>query len=186
MSRRAVNKTLAGWFGIVALAMGVLAIAATACSGDGGDGEQAALEQYFQSARSLDVAYEEQYDLFQQQLDGELAGATIEEETVEALRNNFGANLSIFTDYVDGLDDLAEPDSLTDAHSASIDALRIYLERLQDAKDQLADAGSISEIETIYADEDLDAANDQAVRTCIALQDVATEKGIEIDIGCRD
>ena len=168
---------------LLALLLFVVGSAAAACGGD--DGEQAALEQYFQSARSLDVAYEEQYDVFQQQLDAELAAA-VEEETLESLRNNFGANLAIFTDFVDGLDDLAEPDSVRDAHNASIDALRIYLERLQEAKEQLADAGSVSEIEAIYADEDLDAANDQAVRTCIALQNIATKIGIEIDIGCLD
>ena len=41
-------------------------------------------------------------------------------------------------------------------------------------------------MEAIYADEDLDAANDQAVRTCIALENIATKIGIEIDIGCLD
>ena len=169
---------------LLALLVCALGSAAAACGG--GDGEQAALEQYFQSAKDLDVAYEEQYDLFRQQLDAELAAVAVEEEALEPLRYNFGANLAIFTDFVDGLDDLAEPDSVRDAHNASIDALRAYLDRLQEAKDQLADAGSVSEMEAIYADEDLDAANDQAVRTCIALQNIATKIGIEIDIGCLD
>lgn len=169
---------------LLALLVCALGSAAAACGG--GDGEQAALEQYFQSAKDLDVAYEEQYDLFRQQLDAELAAVAVEEEALEPLRYNFGANLAIFTDFVDGLDDLSEPDSVRDAHSASIDALRAYLDRLQEAKDQLADAGSVSEMEAIYADEDLDAANDQAVRTCIALQNIATKIGIEIDIGCLD
>ena len=169
---------------LLALLVCALGSAAAACGG--GDREQAALEQYFQSAKDLDVAYEEQYDLFRQQLDAELAAVAVEEEALEPLRYNFGANLAIFTDFVDGLDDLAEPDSVRDAHNASIDALRAYLDRLQEAKDQLADAGSVSEMEAIYADEDLDAANDQAVRTCIALQNIATKIGIEIDIGCLD
>ena len=169
---------------LLALLVCALGSAAAACGG--GDPEQAALEQYFQSAKDLDVAYEEQYDLFRQQLDAELAAVAVEEEALEPLRYNFGANLAIFTDFVDGLDDLSEPDSVRDAHNASIDALRAYLDRLQEAKDQLADAGSVSEMEAIYADEDLDAANDQAVRTCIALQNIATKIGIEIDIGCLD
>ncbi len=168
---------------LLALLLFVVGSAAAACGG--GDGEQAALEQYFQSARSLDVAYEEQYDLLQQQLDAELAAA-VEEEALESLRNNFGANLAIFTDFVDELDDLAEPDSVRDAHNASIDALRIYLERLQEAKEQLADAGSVSEIEAIYADAELAAAQARADETCIALQNIATKIGIEIDIGCLD
>ncbi|MCH8950087.1 MAG: hypothetical protein IIB87_06900, partial [Chloroflexi bacterium] len=157
---------------LLALLLFVVGSAAAACGGD--DGEQAALEQYFQSARSLDVAYEEQYDVFQQQLDAELAAA-VEEETLESLRNNFGANLAIFTDFVDGLDDLAEPDSVRDAHNASIDALRIYLDRLQEAQEQLADAGSVSEIEAIYADAELAAAQASADETCIALQNIATK-----------
>ncbi len=169
---------------LLVLLLFVVGSAAAACGG--GDGEQAALEQYFQSAKDLDVAYEEQYDVLRQQFDAELAAAAVEEETLESLRNNFGANLAIFTDFVNGLDDLSEPDSVRDAHGAAIDALRIYLERLQETKEQLADAGSVSEIEAIYADEDLDAANDQAVRTCIALQNIATKIGIEIDIGCLD
>ena len=134
---------------LLALLLSALASAAAACGG--GDGEQAALEQYFQSAKDLEVTYKEQYDLFQQQLDAELATA-VGEEALESLRNNFGAHLTIFTDFVNGLNDLAEPDSVTDAHNASIDALRIYLQRLQKANEQLADAGSISEIEAIYAD----------------------------------
>ncbi|MCH8026060.1 MAG: hypothetical protein IH866_04625 [Chloroflexi bacterium] len=161
-----------------------LGSAAVACGG--GDGEQAALEQYFQSAQSLDVAYEDQYDLFQRRLDAELAAATEEEEALEPLRNNFGANLAIFTDFVSGLENLAAPDSVKDAHDAAIDALRIYLDRLQEAKEQLAEADSVSELQAIYTAEDLDAANDQAVRTCIALQNIATKIGIEIDIGCLD
>ncbi len=171
---------------LLALLVCALGSAAAACGGGDGDGEQAALEQYFQSAKDLDVAYEEQYDLFRQQLDVELAAVAVEEEALESLRYNFGANLAIFTDFVDGLDDLAEPASVRDAHNASIDALRVYLDRLQEAKEQLADAGSVSEMGAIYADEDLDAANDQAVRTCIALQNIATEIGIEVDIGCLD
>ncbi len=169
---------------LLALLLCVLGSAAAACGG--GNGEQAALEQYFQSAKELDVAYEEQHDLFQQQLDAELAAAAVEEEALEPLRTNFGANLTIFTDFVNGLDDLAEPDSVKEAHKAAIDALRVYLDRLQEATEQLAEAGSVSEFEAIYTDEDLDAANDQAVRTCIALQNIATKIGIEIDIGCSD
>ena len=168
---------------LLALLLSALASAAAACGG--GDGEQAALEQYFQSAKDLDVAYEEQHDLFQQQLDAELATA-VGEEALESLRNNFRANLTIFTDFVNGLNDLAEPDSVTDAHNASIDALRIYLQRLQKANEQLADAGSISEIEAIYADAELAAAQASADETCIALQNIATKIGIEIDIGCLD
>ncbi len=168
------------------LALLVCAFGSAAAACGGGDGEQAALKQYFQSAKDLDVVYEEQYDLFQQQLNAELAAVAVEEEALEPLRNNFGANLAIFTDFVNGLDDLAEPDSVKDAHNAAIDALRVYLDRLQETKEQLADAGSVSELESIYADEDLDAANDQAVRTCIALQNIATKIGIEIDIGCLD
>ena len=169
---------------LLALLLFVVGSAAAACGGTKED--RAALEQYFQSARSLDVAYEEQYDMLRQQLDAELAEVTEEEETLESLRNNFGANLAILTDFVNGLDHLAEPESVKDAHNAAINALRVYLDRLQDAKERLADAGSISETAAIYADEDLDAANDQAVRTCIALQDIATRNGIEIDIGCLD
>ncbi len=155
-----------------------LGTTAAACGGD-----DLTLEEYFQRMETLDDAANERFEPLVEALDQEFES---EADQVEATRAFFNADIPILRDFVDALDDLDPPTEVEDPHEEFVAAGRDQVDAFQDLTGRMTVVESISELEELLDDPELDAASDRFDKACFELQEIAADNGIAFDLGCED
>ncbi|MEX2160249.1 MAG: hypothetical protein WEB04_12685 [Dehalococcoidia bacterium] len=166
----------------------VLTIAAlgAACSDDGG-GKTLTLDEYFQQ---LDAIQNENDATFatQEASAEEPAEDASGEELAAFLRDSVTESADTLRDTGSKGGDLEPPDEVADAHDDIVAAINTAADALDAAADDVPDTLTIEELAdgTFFDDEALNAAFDGITTACNALEAIATENNITVDLACDE
>ena len=167
----------------VLLAFGALA------AGCGGGGTLT-IEEYFQELGRLNASAEERIDAVYEAAFAEVDEANFEslplEEQVEVFKDIFDAFPPLLENFLDDAKDLDPPAEVEDLHNDSVRAGDDFLEAIRDVAGQIDDVQSQVELDALAEDEATDAASERFDQACVALQDLADENDIDVDLACGD
>ena len=167
-------------FLMVALAVVGGSLLLAACGG--GDGEELSLDEYFQQLDSI----EEGIKTGTAALDEASAGVIGED--VEATRDYIDGYQGIVGEAANDMKDLDPPSEVGDAHDEFVAALSGMVSVWGDLSDRLGDVETTTEMQTLLmdtqAEEPWQTATQRFTEACRALQGIADEKGIDIDLDC--
>jgi hypothetical protein len=167
---------------VVAIVAGSLLLAACG-GGDGGDGEEVSLDEYFQ-----------QFDAIEEGMAVSVSGLD------DASEGIIGEDLAATQDYVDGYQAIVEqglndvralnpPSEAKDAQDEFVTALSNMVSVWGDLSDRLADVGTTSEMQTLLTEMVNETswleATDRFTEACRGLQGIADENGIEVTLDCE-
>lgn len=163
------------------LTLGVLA---GACDGgDGGDDgdDERGLEEYFQQLETSFQSIQGRFDT----LEDEFPQAFIEPA---ATRDALDAIAEVTGESRDALGEIDPPDEARQAHNEFLDSTASFQQFMEEVAGQLAGIESATEMEQVLAEYEsqLEAARARGGAACNALQDIADENGIVVDLGCGE
>jgi hypothetical protein len=162
----------------VVLGSVVLAIVAAACGG--GD---LSLEEYFSKMDDLQTSFDQQGTALQTQVQGALQGVTDSEDQLTVFKGFLEDSLKATDDLVVKLKALDPPSEAQDAHDDFVAAGTAVRDGLEDVIDRYGEFGSIEEISQFFTTELADVEQ-QGTDACNALQKVADDNDIGVDLSC--
>lgn len=160
---------------VVVLAVAVL----TAACGD--DDATLTVEEYFAQVEAAGNEFAERGDA----ADAEL---TESEDPVADAKRIIPEFEDILDDFVGVLEGITPPEEVAEAHDAAIEAGRDALDALRDAADAVADVDDLGGLVEFFEGPAMTAFGEAGQRfeeSCTDLQDVASEKGLEVDLRCN-
>ena len=176
-------KSLA--FSLAAALLLALGTVAAACGGGGGN--KLTLEEYFQK---LDSVQEQADATFatQEASTGEPSQDASGEELAAFLRDNVTSSADVLRDAAADVNDLEPPDEVADAHSDIAAAINDLVAAFDDLADSVPDTLTPAELEqgTFFNSTELNAADEQFVAACNALEQIASDNGITVDLACEE
>ena len=161
-----------------------LALAFGACGDgekkDGGDGAAGplTLEQYFDKLQPLATKLDEDGNALDQRIRGTL--------DIDEAKSVFGEYVTVLEGFVDELETLEPPAQAQQAHDGAVAAGRAFAAEFQRAVDQGRDAETFEDLFAGAEGESFGAASEAFTATCFALEQVADDNGITVDLGCRE
>ena len=163
-----------------------LATFGVACKNGGGG---LSLEEYFQKLDSI----QEQADATfatQEASTGEPSQDASGEELAAFLRDNVTSSADVLRDAAADVDDLEPPDEVTDAHNDLVAAINDLVAAFDDMADSVPDTLTLAELEnagsTFFNSDELNAADEQFVAACNALESVGADNNITVDLACEE
>ena len=164
---------------VAALALLVAAFAA-AC----GDGDELTLEEYFQRIEAL----EDDLNAEEEELLAEIATvstvAATEEEELEILKEFMAVLIPLARSYVEGLERIDPPSEVEDVHNEAV-ALQVEArETIEDLNERVQRIESADELEEFEFELETADFLDRRDQNCFALEAIAEENGIFVDLGC--
>jgi hypothetical protein len=158
-----------------------LLLALGTVTGACGGGEKLTLEEYFQQMQAITAEAVEEADALDEQIDD------LEEDDFEGLRGLFVANTAITSEVFDEMDGMDPPAEVQDAHNEFVAAGGQMVELMEAFGDDLADVESTSELEQAF--DRLVGLEEATVRidtACLALEEIAADNGIDVDLDCDE
>ena len=157
---------------------------ATLAAACGDDGETLTLEEYFQRLDAVDNEADERG----QALEDEFPQAFEEPKPTQEFINSLTA---LVRDFVDSLEQIDPPAQVEDAHNDAAAAGTDFAQVLEEAAPQIEGVESASELEEMLGDlfaEDSEfaAADEQFTNSCVALQQIADDNEIDVDLECEE
>ena len=168
----------------LSLVIVLLGAIAAACGGGDGDGDPLTIGRYFERLETLAGRFEDRGTELEEEFD--VASATSDDELVELSQDFLRGGLAVLQDFVDDLDRLAPPAGVADAHDTAVDAGRAAVSAFQDVVDQAEDAVSAADLAPLFELFAEGAAFDQFSEGCFALQEIADDTGISVDLQCGE
>jgi hypothetical protein len=163
-------------FSLIAATVLALGAAAGAC---GGGGEELTLEEYFQKMQAISAEAVQETEALDEKFEA------LEEDDFGGLRDLFAANTAITADTFGDMDDIDPPGEVEDAHIEFVDAGEDVAELMEGFGDDLADVDSTSELEQAFERVvGLEAASARIDTACAALEKIAAENDISVDLDC--
>ena len=161
----------------------LLAFAATAVAcGD----DSLTLEEYFQQLEALTATAEERGAEFQDAFDAQVDAVASEEEWLAVLEDAFTKSQLIFTTFADGLTELNPPAVVEELHNEFVDVSAELLASLEEVLNEL-DLDSVANLfDGLLEESGANQAGERFDKTCAALQDIADENEIDVDLDCED
>lgn len=163
------------------LALGTIA---AACGGGA-----SSLEEYFQEVEQLRGDVVRQSDRLQDGFDQAVAvadSADSEEATVQAFRDFFAGAAAIFAEFVADIDALEPPDAVADAHREAVEAFEDSQVAISNFSVRLTQVESQAELDGLLETFSTEPAFDRFEEACLALQEIADENAIAVDLDCVD
>ena len=156
------------------------AFTAVAC---GDDSE--ALKEYFDRVAAADEQIDQQLEALENPTDREFASA---EEELAAIQGFYNATPPLIRDFISVLEEIDPPAEVEDAHKEVVDAARASAEEWEAQADQLNEAESLRDLIAKLFVENLalKAAGERFAEACLAVQDIADENEIDVDLDCED
>ena len=170
----------------VSLFVGTLLLALSAvvaaCGGGGGGGGELTLEEYFQRLEAVSSAYEQRGDALFENFGEEF---DTEEDQVRATQEFWKEFLVLLEEFIGDLDDVNPPSEAEAAHEDSVDAGGEMLEAFQELVDQVAQAETLEELAERFDDVEFEESSDRFGQACVALEAIADENDIDVDLDCE-
>lgn len=163
----------------------VLAIAGlgAACSDDDSGKTTLSLDEYFQQ---LDEVQNDTDARFAELEEPTPAPDASDEERADLLRENLQEWVDILRDAAEAAGDLEAPDEVDQAHNDLADGAGATADAIQSVIDDLPDALTLAELESgeFFDTPDLNAASMSIDEACVALQQIAADNSIDVDLEC--
>ena len=166
-----------------ALLVGLATFGAACKNGGGG----LSLEEYFQELDSI----QEQTDATfatQEASAGEPAADASGEELTAFFRDNITGSADILRGAAADVDGIDPPDEVADAHSDLVATTNELVAVLDDMADSIPDTITLADLEqgTFFDNEELNAADEQFLAACSALEQIASDNNITVDLNCEE
>ncbi len=169
---------------LVSLVVGAMLLAlstvAGACGGGGGGGKLT-LEEYFQRLEAVSTGYEQRGDALFESFGEEFDS---EEEQIRATQEFWKDFLVLLEEFIGDLGDVDPPSEAAAVHEDSVDAGADMLMAFQEIVDQVTQAETLEELAEGFEDIELEESSDRFDQTCVELQGIADDNGIDVDLDC--
>jgi hypothetical protein len=162
-----------------------LAAAAVACGGGG----PSSLEDYFERLDEIRDDVSERSDTLNRDFGDELDAAATDDEELQTIQGFYSEFASLMIGAVDDLGALGPPQEAESLHGDFVDVQSDGLALLSDLVEELNDAESPSDAEERFDEMFVDALGEISRRedeACFALQRLADDKDIGVDLDCGD
>ena len=163
-------------FVLVAISLLIVGSLAVAC---GGADETLTFEEYF-------ARFDELGDQFEAGL--QEAGTDVptdnEDDALSVIRENLVSPVALYAIFVRGVSELKPPDGITSEHEELEEAMRAFGDVLTEYSGEISNVASMEELQALASNEALEAAGTRAEEACLALQQIAANAGIELDLNC--
>jgi len=171
---------------MITIAAGLLVLSgalAGACK-NGGGGGQLTIDEYIQQIVSTDQAHEARANPFRSQLDQAFAGlsdsAPVPAEAVTA----FGGLIDEEEKFLGEVSDIDPPEEAADLHQEAIDSLQEDHDLLAQTVSQINETTTFAQLQQLFESEDLAQAETRRTDACLAIQQFASDNGVEVDLTC--
>jgi len=151
-----------------------LGVAAGACK-DGGGGALT-LEEYFRKLDELDSEFSTGSDAVDAQIEGS--------QDLDEIRGLMDEQVTVFDDFIGGLEDLEPPDEVQEPHDNAIEGLSDFRDELSAAVDEAGDAETVDEAFAAFDSLDFTGI-EQAQAACRELEQIAADNNITVDLDCE-
>ena len=180
---------------LAVLIIGVLVLAlGAACSddddgdenGDNGDngGVELTLAEYFSKLETLSQGYASDLDALDADADAEVERTESDEEAVEVFVN-FVGNMRAATDnFVGRMDALNGPTEVEGAQGEAVTAGQAVVDMFDNALTVLDTVDTFVDATLVLEGPGFTDAQDEFGVACVALQGIADDNGLEIDMNC--
>ena len=158
-----------------------LALAAAGCGG----GPSASLTEYFADLESLNADLR----LRQQQADSEydavLSSATYSDTVREGFASYLAEQRDIALLYADRAGELEPPEEARDLHAAALAAYLDFAETIDGVVDTVGQARTLDQLVGALGNTDAIEAAATTTAACLALQQLADDKGVSVNFECQ-
>jgi len=168
---------------VALIAAAGLAWTAAGCK-DGGGGALS-LDEYFEEYEQLDNEAENGTADLEREYDAALTSTTLNDDVRTDLQEFYTKQIDVRQEYVDEISKLDPPNEAQAAHDASISSYEAVLAAFTGIIDDIGEAQTASDLETIFSGEGLSAAIEAATKACIDLQQVADDNNINVNLECE-
>lgn len=171
----------------VVAAAALVAAVASACGG-GGSGEELTLEEYFQKLETLAVEFDNRGREAETAFEDAANTVESEEDTAAAVAEFLSAATPIIKDFVDGLEELNPPPEAKAAHDKTVEDGHSTVESFEKTLEEVEGTDDPGELEGIIAASSfirLGQSTYDFSEDCAALQAVADENNVEVDLLCE-
>ena len=167
--------------------VGGFALLATCLTLSCGGGEELSLQQYLQRVEAIMHDTNERSDALDQEYEPKREEASGDDELLAAYREFVENSVGIVSQGADKIRDLDPPAEAETAHKDLVDAYSDGLELLKDHRAKLGDIESWSDVEDLWGEieTESDEISERADEACFALQDLADENDIDVDLECE-
>ena len=161
-----------------ALGTVVLAIVVAACGGGG-----LSLEEYFTKMDDLQSSFEQMSEDSQAQVQAALQDVTSNDEALVVFKEYLEENLAAIDEQLGRFEDLTPPGEAESEHEDLLEAGDAIRDALADVIGRYDEFDSVDEVAQSF-DTNLGDAEQQGTDACNALQAVAEDNDIDVDLGC--
>ena len=163
------------------LVLGTVALAfvATACSG----GSDLTLEQYFDKLHGLQTSFEQKGKDLQAELQTKVQGITTDAEGLPLFKGFLEDSLTAVDGLVDDLEAIDPPGEVQSQHQDFITAGKAIRDAAADVIGRFDEFTSVDEVAQLFTT-DLADIGQQGTDACNALQSVADDNDINVDLSC--
>ena len=167
-------------FAVALIACTGLAWAASACNGGGAS----SLEDYFEEYEKLDNKAEDATADLQREFDASLTATSLNDEVRKDLRDYYTRQIEVRQDYADSVAKLDPPEAARAAHDASVTSYQAVLDAFNGIVDDIGQAQTIDDLNSVFTGAELTAAIDAANKACADLQKVADDNNVNVNLEC--
>jgi hypothetical protein len=166
---------------VLAVVAGSLLLAA--CGGDGGEGEELSLEEYFQQFDAIEEAMYTSIGALEEEAEGVIG------EDIETTQDYIAGYHDIVEQGLNDVRALQGPSEVGDAQDEFTAALSNMISLWDDLSDQLADVETTSELQDLLLEIQNDTewldTSQQFTDACLELQGIADDNGIQVVLDCE-
>ena len=165
-----------------------LSAVAGACGGSGGGGELT-LEEYFQRIDVLGNDFEDDINRLTDEFEEAAQEVRTEEQLIEPFRDFFDRLGALTEDFIADLESIDPPSEVEDAHNEIVAAQAEGLELLEELNERAQRVVSISDMEELSAEFEgpvFTDISDRSEQACFALEAIADDNGIDVDLECEE
>lgn len=168
---------------LAAALLALLVLGQGACSGgDGGNGggrlRRLTLEEYFDELEGSSTNLDERT--------ASVADTLATSDDLDELKEAASQYPDILGDFVEDLDAIEAPVEVAAAHQDAIDVGQAFLDLLAGVVDDAQQAETVDELRGVLDSDDVASASTAFTVTCVALQEIADDNAIDVDLGCED
>jgi hypothetical protein len=155
----------------------LITTATVACQEDADAGDQLTLEEYF---NRLQAAYQKA-DEDEAELEDRYGGI----QSIDVLRDTAPQFQAIADRFIADVEKLEPPEVARAAHEEALNADRALRDEVASFVDAVQDVESVDEFDALADSDAFTAADEHYTEACAALQEMADENDIDVDLGCE-
>jgi regulator of protease activity HflC (stomatin/prohibitin superfamily) len=174
---------------LFAVFIAALLLALGSMAGACGDDDELTLEEYFQQMDTLAADFEDEIDRLGEEFQEAADEAETEEEVIDDFHDFSDSLTELFEDFVADVEGIDPPSEVEDAHNELAAAQREGQDLLEELNERAQRSESVSDVEDWSAEFEgpvSTAISDRTEEACFALQAIADDNDIDVDLECEE